>query len=91
MQVEFDALIRNQTWTLVPYDPSKNVVDFKCLFRIKHSPNGSVNRYKAHLVAPGFTQQPGLDFHSTFNPVVKTTRCDWSFPSQLNIIGPFIT
>ncbi|KAH0661663.1 hypothetical protein KY284_026594 [Solanum tuberosum] len=29
--------------------------------------------YKAHLVAPGFTQQPGLDFHSTFNPVVKTT------------------
>lgn len=73
MQVEFDALIRNQTWTLVPYDPSKNMVDYKWLFRIIHSRDGSVNTYKARLVARGFTQQLGLDFHSTFSPVVKPT------------------
>jgi len=32
MKVEYDALIRNQTWDLVPSDPSRNVVDCKWLF-----------------------------------------------------------
>nr|XP_016514347.1 PREDICTED: uncharacterized mitochondrial protein AtMg00810-like [Nicotiana tabacum] len=71
MKAEYDALIRNQTWDLVPSDPSRIVVDCKWLFRVKHKPDGSIDRYKAHLVAKGFTQRPGLDYHSTFNPAVK--------------------
>lgn len=63
----------NQTWDLVPRDSNKNVVPCKWLFRIKCKADGTVDRYKARLVAKGFTQSPSIDFHSTFNPVIKPT------------------
>lgn len=69
--VEFNALMNNGTWTLVPRRAHTNLVGCKWLFRIKRNPDGSVARYKARLVAKGFTQTPGLDFKETFAPVVK--------------------
>ncbi|KAJ9565992.1 hypothetical protein OSB04_001958 [Centaurea solstitialis] len=40
-------------------------------FRHKFDSNGRLERYKARLVAQGFSHQPGLDFDDTFSPVVK--------------------
>jgi hypothetical protein len=68
---EFNALIKNGTWTLVPPPKHQNIVDCKWLFRIKRNPDGTIARYKARLVAKGFTQCPGIDFKETFAPVVK--------------------
>lgn len=34
---------------------------------------GSISRYKAKLVAKGFHQQAGVDFHKTFSLVIKPT------------------
>jgi hypothetical protein len=60
MSDEFDALLRNKTWHLVPSRPGLNIIDCKWVSKIKQKPDGSVDRYKACLVAKGFKQQYGL-------------------------------
>ncbi|RVW25345.1 Retrovirus-related Pol polyprotein from transposon RE1 [Vitis vinifera] len=73
MSAEFDALLRNGTWDLVPSHPTQNLVGCKWIFRTKYLPNGSIDRYKARLVAKGFHQCPGIDYSETFSPVIKPT------------------
>ncbi|XP_019158590.1 PREDICTED: uncharacterized protein LOC109155361 [Ipomoea nil] len=60
MDQEFNALIHNDTWKLVPAEPHMNVVGCKWVFRTKRNANGSVERYKARLVAKGFNQVAGF-------------------------------
>jgi hypothetical protein len=54
MDTEIRALLKNDTWHLIPPHPGLNVINCKCVFKIKQKPDGSVDRYKAHLVAKGF-------------------------------------
>ena len=70
-QGQFAALRHTNTWVLVPRPPGVNIVSYKWIFKIKHRPDGSVDKHKAHLVARGFTQQHGVDYGDTFSPVVK--------------------
>ena len=73
MQDEFDALIRNKTWRLVPINPEYKLVGCKWVFRTKYNIDGSVSKYKARLVAKGFHQIAGIDYLETFSPVVKSS------------------
>ena len=73
MEQEYQALLRNQTWTLVPPQSRVNVIDSKWVFKVKRHSDGSIERYKARLVARGFRQRFGLDYEDTFSPVVKPT------------------
>jgi hypothetical protein len=76
MNIEFEALLKNQTWALVPPHPKQNVVGCKWVFQIKRHADGSIEHYKARLVAKGFHQQPGIDNDKTYSPVIKpTTIC----------------
>lgn len=99
MDNEYNALIQNGTWSLVPFQPHMHVVDHKWVFRVKFHSDGSVQRLKARLVAKGFQQQPGVDFAETFSPVVKPSTIrvmlslaatyDWEI-QQIDIDNAFL-
>jgi hypothetical protein len=70
---EYQSIIKNDVWEIVPRPKSKDVVSSKWLFKIKHVADGSIEKYKERFVSRGFSQKEGIDYEETFAPVARYT------------------
>lgn len=68
---EMDALKRNKTWIEVDQPKDRKLIDSKWVFKIKRLANGDIDKFKARVVAKGFSQIQGRDYDETFAPVVR--------------------
>ena len=71
IQTELDTLRQMGTWELVDAPENRKPVSNKWVFVRKYDKNGNLQKYKARLVARGFSQIPGMDYNETFSPVVR--------------------
>ena len=71
MKEELDALSKNHIWNLVTLPPGKSVVGCKWMYKIKTCSDGSIERYKARLIAKDFTQEYKIDYEKTFTVVAR--------------------
>jgi len=71
MDCKITTLEGAHTWESVPCPPGKNIMGSKWVFCIKCNAEGKVQKYKARLIAHGFTQIFGQDYYNTFSPVAR--------------------
>ena len=71
MKDEYESLIKNQTWKLIPQPKGKTVISCKWVYKFKKDENGRIRRFKARLVGRGFTQIFSVDYDDTYAPVAK--------------------
>ena len=85
---EIDSLLINNTWTLMSEPVNKNIVYCKWVFAIKNDEFGNPMKYKARLVARGFSQEYLMDYNETFAPVARISsfRFIIAFANQFNLL-----
>lgn len=91
---------KNHTWELVPRLNSQRVVDYKWIYKVKEELSSKdLVKFKARLVATGFTQVEDVNYNDIFSHVVKYTTIkvilaliacfDWEL-EQLNVKITFL-
>jgi hypothetical protein len=70
---EYESILKNDVWEVVPRPQGKSVVTSKWVYKIKHAADGSVEKFKARFVARGFSHKEGIDYDEIFGLVARYT------------------
>lgn len=99
MTLEYDAIVKSETFDLVPRPPDTNIVRCMWLHKHKFDAEGRFEKHKSRLIANGKSQEQGVDFDETFSPVVRPTTIrtlfhvtlanDWQV-NQLDVQNAFL-
>lgn len=68
---ELKSIDINKTWTIVNKPLNKNIISCKWVFTLKSDKYGNPVKYKARLVARGFSRKYPDDYQETFAPVAR--------------------
>ena len=84
---EMTALHDNGTWEMISLSFGKSVVGCPWVFKVKYLPDGTIEIYKAHLVAKGYTQTHFIDYTKTFSHVSRLSLFVFLSLSPLILFG----
>lgn len=73
IQREYDSLIKNGIWKLVPLYKGSKILVNKWIFKTKLKANRALDKYKSKVVAKCFPQTEGVDYTKNFSPIFKPT------------------
>ena len=73
MTIEYESIMENDVWEVVPRPQGKTVVTSKWIYKIQHAADGSMEKYKARFVAHGFSQKEGIYYDVIFALVARYT------------------
>ena len=71
MQQEYNSLVENHVWELVPLPEIVKAIGSKWNFAKKYGSDGNVTKHKARFVAKGYSQQQGIDYEDTYSPTTR--------------------
>ena len=90
MVEEYDLIVRNSAWEIVPRPEGKLVVGLRWIYKVKQVADGSVEKYKARFVAQGFSQIEGIDMKKPLHLSQGILPYGPSLLSQCRWVGTFI-
>ena len=71
MVEEYDSIVKNNAWEIVPRPVDKSMVVLRWIYKVKKDVDESVEKYKANFMALRFSHIEGIDYDDTFSPVAR--------------------